>query len=136
MIILYYIILMVCFFCSEETFPKDTLNTGANQMNSAEIITHRDGNNLSIKGSFHNDADAVKVIGYKLTVSKTGKSGTSKTSQSGEHTVESGGTIIVSETTVLISPEDDIEIILIITAGGEIIAEKKITRKGKDFNQV
>ncbi len=135
MFILYYIILMVCFFCSEEILPKDTLNTGSKQLNSTEIITHLDGNNLNIKGSFHNDADAVKVIGYKLTVSKTGISGTSRTSQSGEHTVESGGTIVVSETTVSINPEDEIEIKLTITDKGEIITEKKITCKGKDFNQ-
>ena len=87
---------------------------------------------LHIRGMFYNATDKQQTITYKLTTERTGKTGTSRTSQSGEHSVEPADTVQLSRTSVNVAPDDCYTLTLDVFERNTKIAADKILHCSDD----
>jgi hypothetical protein len=94
---------------------------------TAWLETEIEDTRLIIQGRFGNNNDERITIYYTLTTERTGGSGHSKTTQSGEHTVEPGDTVDLSKVSVNIAPGDCYSLALNVFANDTLIAKDFVT---------
>ncbi len=103
------------------------LTTEASDNYTAWLDTETDNSLLKIQGKFINKTTEAMNVTYKLTTERTGKSGTSATTQSGEHTAEPGDTLSLSRVSVNITPDDCYTLTLEVFSNDELIAEERVS---------
>jgi hypothetical protein len=94
---------------------------------TAWLETEIEDTQLLIQGRFGNNTDENITIFYILTTKRSGGSGNSKSTQSGEHTVEPGDTIDLSKVSVNIAPGDCYSLSLNVFANDILIAKDFVT---------
>ena len=126
-------IIMIFFCLLHAPFDFSQGDTGcADDDRIAWIDADQQNNMLHIRGMFYNATDGQQTITYKLTTERTGKSGTSQTSQSGEHFVEPADTVELSRTSVNVEPEDCYTLTLDVFKNDTKIATDKIRHCTED----
>lgn len=108
----------------------ETLHADDNRI--AWVNADQENDMLHIRGMFYNATDTEQTITYKLTTERTGKAGTSRTSQSGEHSVEPAHTVELSRTSVNVAPEDCYTLTLDVFERNTQIATDKILHCSDD----
>jgi hypothetical protein len=128
-LLLFHVGIVLSFFLLPAYAPfdsaqGDTGHTGDNRI--AWIDFDEQNDLLHIRGMFYNATDKQQTVTYKLTTERTGKAGTSRTSQSGEHCIAPADTAELSRTSVNLAPEDCYTLTLDVFERNTKIATDKI----------
>ncbi|MBB6612488.1 hypothetical protein H7F15_15695 [Pontibacter sp. Tf4] len=88
----------------------------------ARIETEWQDGRLQISNVFENNSPGKANFTYKFRCSRQGRSGTSTTSQAGAFQAAPGQTVTLSQTTVSVSPADDLRLHLDVFRDGKPVA--------------
>ena len=91
----------------------------------ARIETDESSNEIIIKGMFENHSDSTVKFSYKMISGKTGTSGTSNTSQSGDFTAEPNEKIYLSKV-ILNKDDSDYQIKLLIFDNKNVVLKDSV----------
>lgn len=121
-IITYIFLLMGITFASAQKSPE----------NGAKIRTERDSSMLKVTGVYTNESEKPVKLSYKLKMERSGKSGTSSSSQGGQFEAKAGEEKELSVSSINISEGDSLKLHLSITdLEGKLVAEKTLEEEIK-----
>lgn len=121
-LITYIFLLMGITFASAQKSPE----------NGAKIRTERDSSMLKVTGVYTNESEKPVKLSYKLKMERSGKSGTSSSSQGGQFEAKAGEEKELSVSSINISEGDSLKLHLSITdPEGKLVAEKTLEEEIK-----
>jgi hypothetical protein len=110
--------------------PSSPIRSGitGNDSTGARLLVERQGERVRVQGAFTNDGTGKGMLTYELDVRRTGDTGTSQSTQSGQFETAPGQTDTLSTVQVNVQPGDRMALHLTIRRDGTLIDEVRQQR--------